>query len=201
MKNLRTCLTCNAKDDKKNLFRYIINDGLLMVDYFQKLQVRGIYTCKRESCIKNLTIKSVKRSLKDENLLKIDKEKILITIKNNLIKDIFSKIHIANKGGFVTATTNKIMESLKAGKVFTFFFIANDISDNSKERVLKFLRDPYQFSSFFSKSELGSIFGKSETNILGLFESAITDYIKDQVKIYSNIYTEGVVSNGNRKNN
>ena len=47
----RTCISCRAKKDKKELIRIVKNkDGVIKVDLSQRLEGRGAYICDNIIC-------------------------------------------------------------------------------------------------------------------------------------------------------
>ncbi|MCI8392995.1 MAG: YlxR family protein [Clostridia bacterium] len=47
----RTCISCRAKKDKKELIRIVKNkDGVIKVDLSQRLEGRGAYICEDKNC-------------------------------------------------------------------------------------------------------------------------------------------------------
>ena len=47
----RTCISCRAKKDKKELIRIVKNkDGVIKVDLSQRLEGRGAYICEDKIC-------------------------------------------------------------------------------------------------------------------------------------------------------
>ena len=52
---IRTCISCNTKRDKKDLFRLILDvDGRVIRDTGGKGADRGAYVCKDECCLGTL---------------------------------------------------------------------------------------------------------------------------------------------------
>lgn len=52
---IRTCISCGAKRRKRELIRLVVNEGgQLIKDDQGKVQGRGAYVCKRESCREQL---------------------------------------------------------------------------------------------------------------------------------------------------
>ena len=53
---IRTCVSCGAKQGKRELIRLVLNGGGQVIrDDQGKVQGRGAYVCKRESCCEQLT--------------------------------------------------------------------------------------------------------------------------------------------------
>ena len=53
---IRTCISCGAKRRKRELIRLVVNGGGQMIkDDQAKVQGRGAYVCKRESCREQLS--------------------------------------------------------------------------------------------------------------------------------------------------
>jgi hypothetical protein len=53
---IRTCISCGAKRRKRELIRLVVNGGgQIIKDDQGKVQGRGAYVCKRESCREQLS--------------------------------------------------------------------------------------------------------------------------------------------------
>ncbi len=48
---VRTCRACGLKAAKNNLHRYVWGDGSPRKDCDQTMVGRGVYCCRRESCV------------------------------------------------------------------------------------------------------------------------------------------------------
>lgn len=61
----RTCTGCNAKKDKKELIRIVINNEEILIDETGKLPGRGAYICDNIECLeKAIKTKRLERTLK-----------------------------------------------------------------------------------------------------------------------------------------
>ncbi|UCB49756.1 MAG: YlxR family protein [Deltaproteobacteria bacterium] len=69
----RTCISCGAKRSKRELMRLVANGGgHLIRDDAGKVQGRGAYVCKSESCRKQLSKnKRILRRFKTEKAIAI----------------------------------------------------------------------------------------------------------------------------------
>jgi len=53
---IRTCVSCGAKKEKRDIIRLVLNGaGQVVRDDQCKVQGRGAYVCKRKSCLEQLT--------------------------------------------------------------------------------------------------------------------------------------------------
>jgi len=52
---IRSCSLCRKKSDKNEMFRIVAANGSAILDEKQNISARGIYVCKNEKCIKNLS--------------------------------------------------------------------------------------------------------------------------------------------------
>ncbi len=51
----RTCIVCRKKGDKSNFLKIVKNkSGEILVEQSEKLEGRGAYICKNESCLNSL---------------------------------------------------------------------------------------------------------------------------------------------------
>jgi predicted RNA-binding protein YlxR (DUF448 family) len=184
-KFLRTCVICKNIKPKKELFRYTIYNNELIIDFYQKLNGRGFYTCKNLECIQGLNENIIRKSLKITEDFKYQPSEIINMVIRNLKKEIFNNLKIGNKSGVLVATLNRFVESV-AKNDFNVVFVANDISDNSFKKVKKFLEDK-DVIHIFDKEELGEIFNKTEVNIVGIKESEFQDMIMEKIKLLINL--------------
>lgn len=66
MKNMRTCVSCRAKQDKQNMLRVAKNkNGNIVIDDAFVAEGRGAYVCNNKGCINKLIkSKALNRSFK-----------------------------------------------------------------------------------------------------------------------------------------
>lgn len=77
MKNMRTCVACRAKKEKKDLLRIVKNkNGEISFDKDKKADGRGAYVCNCEECKQRL--------LKSKALSRV--------FKSNVNADVYAKI-------------------------------------------------------------------------------------------------------------
>ena len=189
-KFLRTCISCNIPKNKQDLFKYVIWEDKIVVDFYQKINKRGFYTCKNFRCISNLSLVNIRKSLrKDINCL-LSNEEILKILKENLLNDIILTLKMLNKAGLLIATTNKFIQEIKKGAKVEYVLVANDISINSWNKIDKFVNTISMFK-FFNKVQLGEIFSKEEVSVIGLIKSELTKKIVEKIDVYTNIFVMG----------
>jgi hypothetical protein len=51
---LRTCVVCRTKTEKSNLMRFCLIKDKPVFDIEQNVQLRGMYVCDDNDCLKNL---------------------------------------------------------------------------------------------------------------------------------------------------
>ena len=70
----RLCVACRKLARKENMIRFVRLDGKAAVDPSGKVQARGAYVCRKETCIRTLSEKHLlRRALRtpfDEEALK-----------------------------------------------------------------------------------------------------------------------------------
>lgn len=66
MKNIRTCIVCRNKFEKKLINRIVKNAANeIVLDKTQKMQARGVYLCFKETCKEKLyKTKALNRAFK-----------------------------------------------------------------------------------------------------------------------------------------
>ncbi|MCF8143132.1 MAG: YlxR family protein [Deltaproteobacteria bacterium] len=71
---IRTCISCDARRDKKDLVRLILNaDGMIIRDVDGKGAGRGAYVCPDDSCLRRLkTSKRLKRAFRTGGVVAVD---------------------------------------------------------------------------------------------------------------------------------
>ncbi len=47
----RSCVICRKKNEKDKMMRFVLNEGDIIIDYRQRLNMRGYYTCDDNGCI------------------------------------------------------------------------------------------------------------------------------------------------------
>lgn len=65
-KPVRTCVICRRRDEKSKMIRFIVSEGNIVIDYKQKLNLRGYYCCNQNLCINLLDKWLKKRSKKNK---------------------------------------------------------------------------------------------------------------------------------------
>ncbi|HRY60178.1 MAG TPA: YlxR family protein [Patescibacteria group bacterium] len=53
----RTCVICRTKKPKNELFRFVVDKGIVKIDKGQKEQSRGFYICSKECWDKSVSKK------------------------------------------------------------------------------------------------------------------------------------------------
>ena len=171
-------------------------NGNIYIDFFNKLEKRGFYTCRTLECIDKLTVKTVKNSLKTSNDITLNKNEILDTLKKNLFEQLISGLRISKKAGCLIATQDAFVKAAKENMKFSVIFLAKDISDNSFKKVKNLLNLDATYEKFFSKSEMGEIAGRNYANLIGVVESELGRKILRLLETIENIF-EGACCNGN----
>ncbi len=198
---MRTCVVCGKALNKSELFRYVAIENKIYIDFFNKLQKRGFYTCKSRKCMDSLNKKRIKKALKSDADIDYDKAYILDTLYVNLNTALMNSIKLSNKSGLLVATQGNFIRAVKNNETFDIIFVANDISENSFKKFKNFLTNGNAKINltFFDKISLGEIVNKRYVNIAGVLKSPFGKELIKQVEIIENIF-EGAYSNGNGKN-
>lgn len=63
----RTCVVCRSKQQKKELFRFILWQDEVVFDLEKKIQARGYYVCDDNKCLQKID-KWLKRTHKKKQL-------------------------------------------------------------------------------------------------------------------------------------
>lgn len=189
-------MVCKTCKNKKELFRFVAADNIVCIDFYNKLEGRGFYTCKTYSCITGLNEKTVNRALKKSENLIFDKENILKILHSNLINQVKNTLKLSNKSGVVIGTQNAFNKAVEEKKNFDLIFIAKDISENSYKKIKYCSAKTKINNALFNKEDLGRIIGKNEANVIGILYSSFSEMIKKQLDTIENIF-EGAYSNGN----
>lgn len=61
MAPIRCCSLCKKRDEKKNLFRIVADNGSAVLDEKQNIHSRGMYICRDKKCIEKF-IKAIDKS-------------------------------------------------------------------------------------------------------------------------------------------
>ncbi len=78
----RMCIVCRGRFQKDELIKLVAEDGVVVLDIFQKKFGRGAYICKNEECIK----KSEKKKM------------ISVKFKNTVPESLYEEIRSALNG-------------------------------------------------------------------------------------------------------
>lgn len=106
-KNIRTCIVCKYKYEKKELLRFVREDNIVKVDVAHNLPGRGFYICYDELLrIKDSTLKKITGIEKDAFLsyLYEEIEKIIFSNLSSLdkkLKDKCFELFLKDKNGFL----------------------------------------------------------------------------------------------------
>lgn len=196
---LRTCITCREAKDKEQLYRFVVVENKVILDFYNKINSRGFYVCKSRECIEDLNIRRIKNSLKKDIDVYIDKKEIFQILKINLEKKLKSYLHLSKKSGNLVGTVNRYIEQRKSGKKFKIVFLGKDISENSLKKLKPYLDKCIVNTTFFTKRTLGEIFNKDKVNIAAIedcrFAGEIINILDELVNIFEGAYINGYGEN------
>lgn len=159
----RSCIACRKKDDKKNLFKIVENDGVELYDREQKLEGRSRYLCKTKECLLKIS-KNKKINISAELLYGLSKD-----LKEEK-SDLISVLNFLRRSSKLCFGYEMTKESLKKGAV-SLLLTARDMNEKNKEDIESFAKELKVNSFTFSdSSKLGDIFSKEKVGVIGIID-------------------------------
>jgi predicted RNA-binding protein YlxR (DUF448 family) len=185
----RTCVGCRGTCDKEDLIRFVLSpDGTLVPDLSKKLPGRGVYTCMKESCIRQACERKLfSRSFKRE-IHGVDADVLRKQIIRMMEERIASYIALANKAGKVVSGSDLVGEILKKNRDLPgIILIASDVSEDIGNRV-RGMASHYgvEHVTLFDKERYGSLLGKSLRSVLAVQGQGFTEKLKMEIERYRN---------------
>lgn len=185
----RTCVGCRSACEKDELIRFVLApDGSLVPDLMQKLPGRGVYTCLKESCIRQACErKQFSRAFK-KDIQGVDVESLRNRIIAVMEERIASYIALANKAGKIVSGSDMVGEVLKKYKdIPKIMLVASDVSEDIGNRI-RCLATHYGVESvtLFDKERYGALLGKSPRSVLAVQGQGFVEKLKMEITRYRN---------------
>ncbi len=185
----RTCVACRRTCEKEELIRFVLSpDGVLVPDLLKKLPGRGVYTCPKESCIRQACErKSFSRAYAKE-VTGADAGLLRDWIIKAMEDRIASYISLANKAGKVVSGSDMVAESIRRnGAGQGLVLIASDVSDDIGRKT-RGLAAQHGVESFaiFDKDRYGALLGKGMRSVLAVQGQGFSEKLKMEIERYRN---------------
>lgn len=163
---VRTCLACRDKKEKKNLFRISKFENKYIFDATNKIQARGVYICKKISCIEKFS-KNKKYNIEKEELIKM----IDIIKKNKKENQINFYIDIKKCVFGIKIVREKVWN-----KEVKLTVIASDITEKNMDKIINDCKQKaVKYVVSENKERLGRIFGKNEISVIGILDENLAN--------------------------
>src|SRR5512143_3207685 len=170
----RTCIGCRGVFKKNEVVRIVANQAGVLIDYREKLPGRAAYVCPRRECIgKAFAKEGLARALH----LKVrtpDAETFVSELAVLIKEKIRALLAIAMKAGKTAAGYSAVHDALEKGRVELLLYAA-DLSDGTRGKVDLSGAESLRRTTFFTRNELGSIFGRELVGVVGILDKGCAD--------------------------
>jgi predicted RNA-binding protein YlxR (DUF448 family) len=188
----RMCITCNGREEKENLLRWVSADGRVVPDWTGKIDARSFYTHFSRDCItglyKNRKVPVSSSDKKPEFEVGVDE--IFNFISSRITDSIDYFLSICKKSGVVFKGQNLIMEQAKKGKKFRYLVCAGDVSPKTVSSVEKVL-GLKSFKTGLTKDQVGSMFDGRPAGVLAFTGSEQTERLFFYFNLLENFTISG----------
>ncbi|MFK5925402.1 MAG: DUF448 domain-containing protein [Desulfuromusa sp.] len=188
----RTCIACRRTQDKKQLVRYVVApDGMVLVDYRQRLPGRGVYTCISAECLlaavkKNAFQRGFKRQCRE-----VDATELMQQLTIAIEQKITSLIGMSRKSRQFIAGSNAVVDALKKGASLALIVMAKDISDSIRRKIeLLALKKNIYTVQLYDKHQIGQMLGKEERSVMAVQTGLLADSLLNELHMYRQLVRE-----------
>ncbi|MDD3295291.1 MAG: DUF448 domain-containing protein [Syntrophus sp. (in: bacteria)] len=185
----RTCVACRRTCEKEELVRFVLSpDGVLVPDLLKKLPGRGVYTCSKESCIRQACERKQFSRAFAKEVTGADTRLLLDGIIKSMEDRIASYISLANKAGKIVSGSDMVADSIRRnGTRLGLVLIAADVSDDIGKKV-RGLADQHgvEAVTIFDKDRYGALLGKGLRSVLAVQGQGFSEKLKMEIERYRN---------------
>jgi hypothetical protein len=185
----RTCIGCRGTCDKEELIRFVLApDGTLVPDLLKKLPGRGVYTCLKDSCIRQACERKQFSRAFRKNVEGVDADILRDRIITMMEERIASYIALANKAGKVVSGSDMVGEILKKNRdIPKIILVASDVSEDIGNRM-RGMAAQYgvEHATLFDKERYGNLLGKSQRSVIAVQGNGFTEKLKIEIERYRN---------------
>jgi len=188
----RTCIACRQAKDKQQLIRYVVApDGVIMVDYLQRLPGRGAYTCAETQCIQDAVKKnSFQRSFKGQ-CGQVDSGQLIGQVTQAVEKKIKSLIGMARKSRQFVSGSNAVAEALRKNSSLALVVVATDISSAIERKITTLaLRNHIDTVRIYDKQTMGQLLGKEERSVIAIQAGLLADSLLKELHLHRELVRE-----------
>jgi uncharacterized protein len=185
----RTCIGCRCTCDKEELIRFVLApDGTLVPDLLKKLPGRGVYTCMKESCIRQACERKLFSRAFRRDVLGADADILRDRIITMMEDRIASYIALANKAGKIVSGSDMVGEVLKKNRdIPKVILVASDVSEDIGNKM-RCMAKQYgvEHVTLFDKERYGTLLGKSLRSVLAVQGLGFAEKLKMEIERYRN---------------
>lgn len=188
----RTCLGCRAELQRDELVRYVaLPNGVLTVDYRQRLPGRGAYTCLQRSCLElALKRRQFQRALRHDGL-QAELDQLVLELTQQIRARIANLLGMARKSGQVISGSSLVLDQLAGRESLALILAADDMSESIAERVAgKAQFKAVAFYRMFDKELLGQVLGKGERSVVAIKSGPLAETIGIELERFKRIAGE-----------
>lgn len=178
----RTCLGCRQALDRSRLVRYVRGpDGVLLVDYRERLPGRGAYTCATRECISAaVKRRQFDRAFKAPCTVPAADE-LCAALCRELYERLLSLLGMARKSGQLLAGSNMVLDALEHPERLQVVLVAGDITPGVGEKVFrKAAGKVVTCRHFADKALLGQLLGRDEYSVAALSRGRLAAAFLDE---------------------
>ena len=188
----RTCVACRETRDKKQLVRYVAApDGILLVDYRQRLPGRGCYTCATLQCQRL----AVKRKAFQRSFRNVDVKAEAALLEEQLLQAVRQKIAsligMARKSGQMASGSQAVIDILRGNTRVAVVLLAEDVSQAIGDKVHTLsVRNKVWCSRLFNKQVIGQLLGKEERSAVAVTSGSLAEALLFELQRYEQLLRE-----------
>ncbi|MBW2475747.1 MAG: DUF448 domain-containing protein [Deltaproteobacteria bacterium] len=188
----RTCLGCRQSFDQKSLARLAMSrEGQIVIDLRNRLPGRGAYVCLERRCLEKAVHKQILEKAFRRTCQPIDLAVLLSQVRANLSGHMASLIGMARKSAQLVAGGNAVLDALAQPGQLDVVILAKDAPSALVAKTMRKASSGMAVcEGLFAKTDLGQIMGRSEYNIIGLFNGQLADAFKADLIKYRKISGE-----------
>lgn len=173
----RSCLGCRQVFDRALLVRFARSpEGIVLVDYRDKLPGRGAYTCMRAECLRQaVNRRQFERAFKVP-CQPLSADDLMRELAGALREHLNALLGMARKSSQVISGGNLVLTALDHPEKLAAIILAEDVSAGVAEKIeRKAAARRVACLRFSTKTDLGQFLGRSERSVTALAKGRLAE--------------------------
>lgn len=188
----RMCVTCNGREEKGKLLRWVNVGGKIVPDWTGKIEAKSLYTHFSRECISGFykSTRVPEKFAEKKPGFAVPHNEILGFINSRITESIDHFMSICRKSGVVFKGQNLAMSHAKQGMKFKYLICAADVSKKTVSTVERVL-DLKSFVIILTKDQIGAMFDGRPAGVLAFIESEQTEKLFFYMGLLENFIISG----------